>query len=120
MAEEFEKNLTRLGAVKAFFGAFADRTMAYNFQHVVSLIFFDSKIEVQCDFTELFMQFKELVNGAKPRGCTRLYDSLDKAVEKLLDLKKKYPAVIPRIIALTDGEDNESSKDAPEVTRKII
>lgn len=55
MAEEFEKNLTRLGAVKAFFGAFADRTMAYNFQHVVSLIFFDSKIEVQCDFTELFM-----------------------------------------------------------------
>lgn len=31
MAEEFSVNLTRMGAVKAFFNAFADRTMAYKF-----------------------------------------------------------------------------------------
>ncbi len=41
MGTNFCDGLTRIGAVKAFFSAFADRTMAYNFQHVVNLIFFD-------------------------------------------------------------------------------
>lgn len=38
-----EKELKRIGAVKAFFSAFADRTMAYDFHHVVSLVFFDNQ-----------------------------------------------------------------------------
>jgi hypothetical protein len=40
--------------------------MAYNFHHVVSLILFGSLVEVKCDFTELFMEFKELIKCAKP------------------------------------------------------
>ena len=31
MSVEFSADLERIGAVKAFFHAFADRTMAYNF-----------------------------------------------------------------------------------------
>jgi len=34
-------DLERMGAVKAFFNAFADRTMAYNCKNVISLVFFD-------------------------------------------------------------------------------
>lgn len=52
MGENFIEGLERIGAVKAFFGAFADRTMAYNFAHVISLICFDSEVDVVCDFTE--------------------------------------------------------------------
>lgn len=39
-----EPDLVRIGAVKSFFEAFAYRTIAYNLEHVVSLIFFDDKI----------------------------------------------------------------------------
>jgi hypothetical protein len=37
------EDLTRMGVVKAFFNAFADRTMAYNLKNVISLVFFDDR-----------------------------------------------------------------------------
>jgi hypothetical protein len=55
MQLDFTEGLERLGACKAFFNAFADRTIAYNFPHVISLVFFDSLIEKMCGFTELFV-----------------------------------------------------------------
>ena len=54
MGEDFGGGLLRIGAVKAFFHAFADRTMAYDFKHVISLIFFDSKVQKICNFTDVF------------------------------------------------------------------
>lgn len=42
------------------------------------------------------------------------------AVDKLIIAKQKYPNLIPRIIALTDGEDNSSSIDSIECAKKII
>lgn len=64
MGGEYVEGISRIGAVKAFFNAFADRTMAYDFHHVISLIFFDHIIRVKCEFTEMFMQFKSLINSA--------------------------------------------------------
>lgn len=85
MEEAFygNKDLERIGAVKALFNAFADRTMAYNLKNVISLVFFDDRYDLKCSFTEVFAQFKELVNRAKPRGMTALYDALIKAVDSL-------------------------------------
>jgi hypothetical protein len=37
--------LQRIGAVQAFFSSFADRIMAYNFHHVISLLLFDHFLE---------------------------------------------------------------------------
>jgi hypothetical protein len=56
MEEQFyeSEGLQRMGAVKAFFNAFADRTMAYNLKHVIALAFFDDKYELKCTFTEVF------------------------------------------------------------------
>lgn len=71
-----ETDLSRIGAVKSFFQALAYRTIAYNFQHVVSLILFDNNIEIQCDFTEAIYDFNRFVANAKPRGSTRCYDSI--------------------------------------------
>lgn len=57
MEEEFynSEDLTRLGVVKAFFNAFADRTMAYNLKNVISLAYFDDRYILKCGYTELFM-----------------------------------------------------------------
>lgn len=108
-----------MGAVKAFFSAFADRTMAYNLKHVISLAYFDDEYVPKCSFTEVFAQFKELVNRAKPRGATALYDALKKGADSLIEFKKSYPNTLLRIIALTDGEDNRSVAKPKDVCLKI-
>jgi ubiquitin-conjugating enzyme E2 D/E len=60
-----------------------------------------------------------LVDGANPGGSTKCYDALVYAVEKLIEVKKKYPNIIGRIIALTDGEDNQS-KTSPNDVAKLL
>ncbi len=43
------------------------------------------------------------------------------AIDSLIDIKKKYPNIVLRMIALTDGEDNYSKKQKPEyLVQKII
>jgi len=53
-------------------------------EHVVSLIFFDDKIDVQCSFTEAIFDFNRLISNAHPRGSTKLYDSIVLAAENLV------------------------------------
>lgn len=79
-----EPDLRRIGAVKSFFEAFAYRTVAYNLEHVVSLYFFDDKIDIQCDFTEAIFDFNRLISEAQPRGSTKLYDSIVLAAQNLV------------------------------------
>ena len=55
-----------------------------------------------------FNKFIQLVDGANAGGGTKCYDALVCAVDSLMQVKKKYPKIVLRIIALTDGEDNES------------
>lgn len=47
-----------------------------------------------------------MVDSCSPGSATRLYDSVQIAIDKLLTIKKKYPNIILRIIAMSDGEDN--------------
>ncbi len=63
---------------------------------------------VKCDFTSDMNYFINLVDSANSSGGTALYDALNLAIENLIQIKSKYPDIILRIIALTDGEDNES------------
>lgn len=114
-----EPDLKRIGAVKSFFEALAYRTMAYNFEHVISLILFDDKIDMKVDFTESFHDFNLLVANAHPRGSTLLYDAIVVATQNLLRLKKKYPNTILRILALTDGEDTGSKASTVDTTRLL-
>lgn len=51
---------------------------------------------------------------------TALRDALSLAVDKLVKIKQTYSNIIPRIIALTDGEDNHSSISSVEIAQKII
>jgi ubiquitin-conjugating enzyme E2 D/E len=103
-----DKEISRMGAVNAFFSAFADKTMAFEFNHLVQLYYFSNEIIKMCNFTSNFQEFINLVDSANANGCTKLYDCMDEAITSLLDIKKKYPQIILRMIALTDGEDNDS------------
>lgn len=115
-----EKDLKRIGACKLFFEALAYRTIAYSFEHVVSLTFFDNNIDVQLDFTEAIYDFNRLVSNAQPKGSTRLYDSIVNAVNQLLQFKKKYPDCILRIMALTDGEDTCSKNSIFDAAKSVV
>jgi Mg-chelatase subunit ChlD len=115
-----EPDLKRIGAVKSFFEAFAYRTMAYNFEHVISLILFDDKIDSKVDFTESFHDFNLLVANAHPRGSTLLYDAMVVATQKLLAFKKRYPNCITRILALTDGEDTGSKSSIVDTAQLLV
>lgn len=57
---------------------------------------------------------------AFPRYRTALYDAIDLAIDKLMAAKTKFHDLIPRIIALTDGEDNSSAKTANAIAKRII
>ena len=52
-----DKDISRMGAVNAFFSAFADKTIAFEYNHLVKLVCFDSTIEDKCVFTDDFEVF---------------------------------------------------------------
>lgn len=82
-----DKELSRMGAVNALFSAFADKTIAFELNHVVQLFLFDDKVDKMCEFTNDMNMFIHLVDGASTRGCTSLYDALDTGVNSLLELR---------------------------------
>ena len=64
--------MDRMSAVKAFFNAFADRTMAYDFHHAISLVLFNNQVKLKCDFTDLFTQFKTVIDTVEAQSTTEL------------------------------------------------
>ncbi len=65
-----------MGSVNAFFSSFADKTMTYEYNHIVSLYWFDNIITKKCDFIKDMDLFIKLVDDASPGGSTKLYDAL--------------------------------------------
>lgn len=76
-----EDSLSRIGAVNAFFSAFADKTLAFEFNHIVKLVWFESFIADKCEFTNDFNNFIKLVDDASPGSGTRCYDAIGYAIE---------------------------------------
>jgi len=111
--------MTRLGAVKQFFHAFANRSMAYRYPHVIGLTLFGNAAKRSCELTELFVNFQAHIDRAEPDGSTALYDALDMATTELNALRGRYPDCSKRILCLTDGDDTSSSKAPEAVTRRL-
>ncbi len=77
----FDKDLQRVGAAIIFFEAFSDKLIAFNYKHEIAVIFFETNIDLKSKFTSQYMHFKEIINEAKPKGSTKLYDALNMAVD---------------------------------------
>ncbi|CAN0410801.1 unnamed protein product, partial [Lampetra fluviatilis] len=122
MASEshWDKTMTRIDAIKQLFHAFANRSMAYDFHHIVGLTTFGNGVEVVGKFVDVLENFKDCVDSLKPLKNTRLYDALGKAVELLMDIHTEFPKCKLRILCLTDGQDVGSVTPVTSVLKKLI
>nr|XP_015194702.1 PREDICTED: uncharacterized protein LOC107075993 [Lepisosteus oculatus] len=112
--------MKRIDAIKQMFHAFANRSMAYNFHHVIGLVRFGGKIEILHTFTEIFETFKEYIDNLEAKGCTKLYDALDYSIKELKGIKQQFPECSLRILCLTDGNDVGSSSNPVQTAVKLI
>ncbi|MFW6172159.1 MAG: vWA domain-containing protein [Elusimicrobiota bacterium] len=73
---------------------------------MVEIIDFNSEVKVTQEFTTDKSKLKQVINSAQVGGGTSFYDAVAEAIEDAADIKGFYKM----IIAMTDGEDNSSSK----------
>jgi len=76
-----------MGAVNAIFSAFADKTLAFELNHVIKLVTFSSDVIDKCDFMSDFDKFIKLVDDSNPGGSTKCYDALLYSVMSLIKIK---------------------------------
>jgi len=106
---------TRIEAVKQFFHAFSNRSMAYNFPHHIGLILFGTNVTVACPLTPLFENFKSTVDRAVADGRTSLHDALVSATDLLRTFRQRDEqnrSCALRVLCLTDGSDTASKTAA--------
>ncbi|CAG9312205.1 unnamed protein product [Blepharisma stoltei] len=115
-----EGEYTRLDATKQFFESFADRTVGYNLNHVMSLFLFSTTIDRACGFTENISTFTAVAHQSKHSGGTKLWDAIYEAIQSLVEFKVKYPNTHLRILCLSDGEDTSSTHGYLQVAQQLI
>ncbi|XP_056442131.1 uncharacterized protein LOC130379374 isoform X2 [Gadus chalcogrammus] len=112
--------MRKIDAAKELFDSFASRTMAYDFQHLISLVSFSSDVKLIHTFTETLEVFKEHLRDLKLRRKTVLYDALQHGVNEMEAVKKRFPECRLRIICLTDGQDFGSTVKPETVAVNLI
>ncbi|XP_059355966.1 uncharacterized protein LOC132095184 isoform X2 [Carassius carassius] len=115
-----DSQMMRIDAVKQIFDSFSNRSMSYDFQHVICLVMFNDKVKTLLKFTENLEAFKEQVHGIEASGYTRLYDALVRGISELDNIKKSFPACRCRILCLTDGNDISSMSNPVTIAKKLM
>lgn len=113
--------MRRIDAVRQMFLALANRSAAYDYPHLVSLVSFGMSVSTVCKWTESWTEFADSLGFVQPLGQTLLWDGLDVACRSLTDLKRRYELhnCRLRVLVLTDGRDDGSSTAAHVVARKL-
>ena len=112
-------DMSRLDIVKELFKTFADRSMAYNYHHVIGLTLFNESVEVVSSVSEEFVLFQSVVQDVQTGGRTAVWDAMVSAAEQLNAISATYPDCVKRILCLTDGEDNESTQEPHKVAKLL-
>ncbi|XP_041956477.1 uncharacterized protein LOC121715138 isoform X4 [Alosa sapidissima] len=115
-----DTKMRKLDAVKQLFDAFANRSMAYDFPHLISLVTFGRGVKIMHRFTENLEKFKAHVHSLKASGPTPLYDALSQSVSELNNIKTKFPECRLRVICLTDGNDVGSETTPVCIARMLM
>lgn len=113
--------LSRLSEVQEVFQNFVARTAAYKIPTHLGLVVFSGRTEVTIDqnLTPVLYDFKDRIKDITPTGVTAIWDALIKAKEMLVKFSVNNPKTKLRIIALTDGEDNNSIQTASTACREL-
>ncbi|XP_072304535.1 uncharacterized protein [Eucyclogobius newberryi] len=113
-------DIQKIHVVKELFNNFANRSMAYDFHHIIGLVKFDSTVKTLQTFTETLETFTDSVQSLEPAGCTLLYDALRRGRLELEKVKTKFPDCSLRILCLTDGNDSGFSIEPEDVAVSLI
>ena len=109
----------RIDIVKELFKTFADRSMAYNYHHVIGLTVFSKTVEVISFASEAFVHFQAALQDVNHDIGTAIWDAMVSAVKQLDVISSTYPDCIKRILCLTDGEDNGSTQGPHKVAKLL-
>lgn len=120
-----DKSMTRLDVVKQLFNAYVDRSLAYDYPCAIGLVCFGSEVTERCKLTAAYESFRDSVKDVTEDGDTCLFDALHKAgsllkkwqMQQMSRPARNLPEPKLRIVALSDGKDTSSEKDAIEVAR---
>eukprot|EP00026_Physarum_polycephalum_P006050 Phypoly_transcript_06090.p1 GENE.Phypoly_transcript_06090~~Phypoly_transcript_06090.p1 ORF type:complete len:579 (+),score=89.06 Phypoly_transcript_06090:90-1826(+) len=115
-----QSSLSRLSSSKVCFGAFIDKTLAFEFPHAVGLICFGQNIYDTLPITRQLNTFETVFGDViKTEGATNLYPAVDLAVKRLQAYASGMPDVKKRIMCFTDGGDN-SGWSAFNVAKTVL
>jgi len=115
-----QSSLSRLSSSKVCFGAFIDKTLAFELPHAVGLICFGQNIYDTLPVTRQLNTFETVFGDViKTEGATNLYPAADLAIKRLKAYTSGMPEVKKRIMCFTDGGDN-SGWSAFDVARKVL
>jgi hypothetical protein len=115
-------SMSKLTEAKQVFENVIARMVGYHLiSNYVGLVTFSSpsRIHVSMELSRLSKDFKDMMGDRNATGCTALWDALNRAKEMLIAFKAKNPTTKLRIIALTDGEDNDSETKPEELCQGL-
>ena len=123
MKSNYFDGKTKYDSVIEAFGAFSDRTYAYEFKHAVGLILFSETAKLQYPISENLKDFSSQFTSFPVGHMTSIYDAIAFAIEKFNEFDVIYPhySQIPkRLLCLTDGGDNSSDISPEQATNKLL
>ncbi|KAH8682837.1 hypothetical protein BGZ60DRAFT_551658, partial [Tricladium varicosporioides] len=120
-----ENTFTKFVEIRQVFEQTIARMKSYHLlSNYVGVVTFSSR-DVARSVTELTQLsnlpagFKEMMQTEDCHGMTALWDALEKAKKMLVAFKEQHPKAKLRIIALTDGDDNESLKKPSDLCKEL-
>ena len=123
MKSKYLDGKTKYDSVIEAFGAFSDRTYAYELKHAVGLILFTDTAVLQYPISENLRDFSSQFISFPGGDATSIYDAIAFAIEKFNEFDAIYPQynqVPKRLLCLTDGGDNSSDISAEQATNKLL
>ena len=116
-------DLTKLSEMKQIFSNVINRMLGYQLiRNFVGVVTFSSanRIRTKHELSRIDKQeFHGMVGDLHTDGQTAIWDALVKAKDMLVAFKNEHPQTKLRIIALTDGEDNQSKHQPADVCRSL-
>eukprot|EP01113_Clastostelium_recurvatum_P019640 TRINITY_DN2318_c1_g1_i3.p1 TRINITY_DN2318_c1_g1~~TRINITY_DN2318_c1_g1_i3.p1 ORF type:complete len:591 (-),score=156.19 TRINITY_DN2318_c1_g1_i3:28-1800(-) len=101
-------DLSRLASSKICFGAFIDKTIAYEYNHVIGLITFGDSLHDVLPITNKLSVFEDVfANVVDTEPATRLFSAIERGIEAIKTYRGTltYKPKHSRVLCFTDGQD---------------
>lgn len=124
IAFSHDADMRRSDAAQVLFNMVVDKYRSLELSARVACVLFGSTVSLACNFTADLVQFETLLGRAGSMGMTKLWDALIVAAEamnaerdNLSAQQLLHPDCRCRILAVTDGEDNQSARTNVDIAR---